>query len=265
MPFWDPRTPTVRSRISEIDDYIREMKLYLEDALGREHVFFGENKGKHIAGKFPVVHFTYKSSATYPPNTTHYLVHYLDTGETYYVDPQNRFLRVWSGDLFPKGTRTIFFQPTAPPGWVIVSGIDDAVVCLTRGDIPTMKGGTFRGSWTITGFPPLTHTHTYTIPQHRHLSPFGYNTSSGDLFVYHHFGSGDPTFVNLGTSLRTGVEKRSLLRGTYYDVYSGYANLAYTSYIHQSTSLISYPVTVTISHNGNWRPPGVWGIICEKQ
>ena len=70
---------------------------------------------------------------------------------------------VSGGGVIPVGTKMLFYQDTAPVGWLIDSTVDDKLVYITKGSGAggqTGGGAHSTGSWTITGF--ASHTHTFT-------------------------------------------------------------------------------------------------------
>jgi len=77
------------------------------------------------------------------------------------------------GGLIPSGTKMLFYQDTAPTGWVLQE-LDDKLVFITKGSSEggqTGGGVHSDGTWTISGWGGTTDSYALTIadmPAHTH-------------------------------------------------------------------------------------------------
>jgi len=224
-----------------------EMKIYLQDALSREHVFpgeYGDTAGKHRPGKVPVVVFDTKSNLQ--NNLANGAFGYAtDEAQSYVKHDDTLHLVMDDGtQLFPSGTRCIFYQESAPIGWSIISDFDD-IVCL----VSNSSGGDTGGSWTITGLSASAHSHVLSVvPDHRHEIPHGVSNDKM-TFLTGVWGYG----ANQSWNYKYKESSASS---------SGRAGKTGDPTSISSTTTSSE--TVSLSHDGNWRPPGHWFILCER-
>ncbi|RJP77999.1 MAG: hypothetical protein C4524_07375, partial [Candidatus Zixiibacteriota bacterium] len=126
---WDKSKPAGSQKIRLSDEEIRANWDALEDAWNREHVFPGV-KGS-TAGMHKV-----------PVETA------LPTGYEGRLSIHNNLLHWYSGvawrTLIPAGTKMLFLQPAAPPGWTQDPAVNDRVLRLVSG-----AGGGTGGDWTM--------------------------------------------------------------------------------------------------------------------
>ena len=129
---------------------------------------------------------------------------------------------------FPPGTKMIFCQASAPPGWTKDDSYNDRMLRVVNGT----SGGGIGGSWTISGLSVSVAGHALTIaemPSHTHnIIGYWMDVSSGswpDL-------NADQTSYSKPTTATGGGGSHS----------------------HGAS----------ISHNGTWRPSYVDVIVCIK-
>jgi|GEM_PF-2258199 len=248
MAEWDKTTPSGSEPLRQGAGRIREMKIYLQDALSREHVFpgeYGDTAGKHQPGKVPVVVFDTKSNLQ--NNLADDAFGYAtDEAQSYVKHDGSLHLVMDDGtQLFPSGTRCIFYQESAPVGWSIVSDFDD-MVCL----VDDSSGGATGGSWTISGLSASGHSHTLsTVPNHRHEVPHAVNDYPDMSFRSWPWGTGSSPSWNYKYK-ETGRDVS--------------AKAGKTGDPTSVSSTTTSSETVSLSHDGNWRPPGHWFILCER-
>ena len=90
-------------------------------------------------------------------------------------------------NAFASGTKTLFYQDTAPAGWTIEDTLDDKLVFITKGSAAggqTGGGAHSTGTWTQP-------THTHSIGSHKHevtLPASGWSSVSG----------GSPGYLTIG-------------------------------------------------------------------
>ena len=154
---------------------------------------------------------------------------------------------------FPPGTRMIFAQDVAPPGWKIVDTIDDKLVYISKGSANGgWPGGEFLpvGQWEIDGF--VTTATAEEAGAHQHASPLPYKSGSRD----------DAPVLE---DAPFGVEWRS--EGVHYfdvddtDYHGPTSGFKKTSEAGAHT----HNVIVDITHDGLWRPASFVCIIAEKE
>lgn len=237
MPTWNSNYPTGETLGSLIDNDIRNTKDYLEDALSREHEFpgiYGETAGKHKVG-IPVV----KQGTSIREGG-------LGVSENRLYTKRNGELIVISQistyDI-PVGTRMIFYQDTAPLGWSLVASYNDRLLYITKGSANGgVAGGSTGGSWTISGLSTTSHSHTVSLP-HKHTVPFRFTTAFLYAWPWGTGDSGSHSYWAYGDSTSGSTQ--------------GY--LSSESSPTASTS----SVTVSVSHDGSWRPPSYTFIVAE--
>lgn len=170
---WDKDKPAGTDKLRDSDDMIRANWSALEDAIGRNHNFPGDEGVD--AGEHTVVEL--QDQAGDPETPADIISLYNNANELFYRLQNN-------GDIipvqtFPSGTKLLFPQPAAPTGWTFVAENNDRV--LINQDIEA-NGGTTAGSWTISGVTVDGHQLTTAeMPSHTH--PTG-KTSFGDSVPY---------------------------------------------------------------------------------
>lgn len=131
----------------------------LEDALGREHDFPGTMGS--IAGQHKYLTLADQESDPETPASGKSIL-YAKSGLPYQRNSAGTVIRVMIGEGGGE-TKCWFFQDTAPIGWSIVSGCEDALLAVKGGsNAYNVAGGSkLKGSWTPAG-------HTHTGPSHAH-------------------------------------------------------------------------------------------------
>jgi len=241
MATWDINTPTDRDPIRFVDEELRNMKDYLEDALSREH-------------NFPVTGMTHKVGFCSVVQIVDSLsdldivesgLGYVKNDGKLYSKNNGNYVEVGKRSYIPSGTKAVFVQDSAPSGWSLLS-VDGLVYITNNGS----NGGSARsGSWTISGVTAVSHTHTVTTPDHKH--PTGFLTGSYMGIDLYKFGTGDTT-LSSGSSI-------PLTSG------SGTGNYMLTSGVYSSEETTSGGSgTLNIDHDASWRPRRLNCILCEK-
>lgn len=147
-------------------------------------------------------------------------------------------------DAFPSGTRMVFHQASAPPGWTQSDAVNDRVLRVV-----SSAGGGAGGTWTISGLSASTTVdyHALTlneIPPHSHWN--GVADYSTNAFVY---GTGTTDMPGDAT---TGLDKDGSA------TYQGRTSSVGIGLGH------NHPASTSISSNGAWRPAYADVIIAEK-
>jgi len=248
MGNWNKDYPQGDTVGNLIDNDIRDTKDYLETALSHEHTFpgsYGSTSGKHSAGLGLVL------CSSSNPEIGNNALGFNTTSKRLYTSESDTLTLVslLSNEELPSGTRMLFFQSGAPTGWSIVTSFNDAVIWISSS---ADKGGTIEGSWTITGFSGPSHTHTCTLPQHKHETPIG--NSGSEVGVPYH---SDGVFGTSGSGNR-------VYQGSYREgAQSGPTALTSPSFTGDS-SFESDSASFDVSHDGSWRPKYITCIVGEK-
>jgi len=246
MSNWRLDTPTDGDPIRFADDELRNFKQYIEEFLSQSgHVFpgtYGSTAGTHIPGEVEVVGFTEDIDNEDIEERT---IWFETTTSRLFSKISGEKTKIGGVSSLPKGTRAVFVQDVAPTGWSIVTTLNDGVAYVSN------TGGVEKagGSWTITGFSVPEHSHSYTIPNHQHATPF-IQESYALKFSGYPFGSGSTLSFNVYTGGRGAGP-------------SGVRVL--TSHPYNPGTYTTSTSTFSIDHDGSWRPAYVAGIVCEKE
>jgi len=157
---WDKDKPAGTQKIRLSDEEIRANQAALEDAIGRNHEFPGNENT--TAGEHTVVELQDQSG---DPATPAGVVALYNNADAPY------FRKASSGTIVPlqfapSGTKMLFIQNTAPTGWTFVAENNDTVI-INQSTVG--NGGTTGGSWTISGISSASHALTESeMPAHTH-------------------------------------------------------------------------------------------------
>ena len=239
---WDKNTPLGSETIRFGAQRIREMKQYIHDALSREHEF--PDNPRHKGGKLGVL------VVGSPPSVGNNSIGWDSSQKKLYVGNTC----VFDTEVFPSGTKAIFYQTTAPLGWSIIS-VSERLVYITKGSANGgVSGGTTLsgGTWTISGVTVSDHSHTFSVPSHQHEIPLGY--SSGG-YIY---GGVAPWGYGHNFSYGLLYYRSVTEEGVSLATFKVSSNL-----YNASTGSVS-TVSITVSHDGSWRPKGYQFILCRR-
>lgn len=187
MSNFNVTSPLDGDLIRQGDDEIRQLKSALQDALrggfpeGVEAIFPGASPSSD-----PQYHYRgLKGSTVERPASGQYGLYFDTTRQVLQRDNGTTWDDI--GCNFPAGTKTIFYQASAPTGWTAVAVNDKFLRVVTSGT----TGGTV-GAGTLSPSSSMTHTHAYdhyhTIPNHVHTlehtdSSFGVNLGAGGAIL----------------------------------------------------------------------------------
>jgi len=239
--------PTDGENISQGAQRIRDLKVAVRERLEVEHDF--EASGKHIAGKCTILQ-----------EDTAANLDLVEGGLGYATDEKKLYKGTASGkeafdfgaNVFPSGTKMLFYQDTAPTGWSIVDTVNDKLVYISKGSAAGGEAGGAElssGSWTISGLSGSTTIDS--AGDHKHLSPLPYyDTSDGCAPQGRDAPWGHGTEEGVGS---TDIDK------------TGSTDVSSTNYKYTSTAgAHTHSATTSVSHDGSWRPAAVVCIIAEK-
>ena len=240
MAEWNKNTPDGSVAGSSIDDYIRELKDYVEDALGREHVFptTEANNGQHKTDSLPVVQVVDDvSSLSLVEGGLGFVTSTQDL-YTYYDDQLHKITE--DVDDIPVGTIMVFYQDTAPSGWSIVTDYDDHVVVIKSSSSAT--GGY---EWGDELAYIKAHTHEATLPDHQHGLPFSQN----DFYIRtDNIGGGSTLDIRLPVSSTSYSASRMATENP-------------TSH----PTITTDSVMAALRPSSDWRPSHLKCIVCEYE
>jgi len=150
--------------------------------------------------------------------------------------------------LFPSGTKMVFCQASAPPGWTQDTSINDKVLRVVNGE-----GGGMNSAG----------SHSHTVNSHRHSTPnhTHYLANTGVHYVNKNLGASfiarsDADEVLYTGSLSSGDDDFYIVKGK--TTNSGGGNTGYSSPGTNSTGSHSH------SFDGTWRPAYLDVIVCTK-
>lgn len=232
MPQFEKTKPAGSTKLRLSDDEIRDNWDAIEDALVRMGMKFPTGYGTD-AGELLVPVFQKQSADPATPAADKLKLYVKTVGSQprpYIKDPGGNVmaLAIPGENIFPSGTKMLFYQDTAPTGWTIQNTLDDKLVYVTKGSAAggQVGGGVHStGSWTISGIAANSHVLTIAeMPAHTHDMP---NQGLGVNAHWYAGGSSD----DYGTTGSTG---------------GGGGH------------------THTATHTPGWRPAAYCCIICEK-
>ena len=180
MSNFDVTSPLDGDLIRQGDDEIRQLKAALQDALrggvaeGLEAIFPGS-----APSTSPVYHYRgLKGSTIERPTSGQYGLYFDTTRQTLQRDNGTTWDDIACN--FPAGTKTIFYQATAPVGWTAEAINDKFIRVVNSGGTGGSTGGTMAASTNLTHTHTMAHTHT--VPAHDHdlgTTPTSYGISLG--------------------------------------------------------------------------------------
>lgn len=170
---WDKDKPAGSQKIRLSDEEIRANNAAVEDALGRNHNFPGNESSD--AGEHTVVELQDQSGDPVTPASVIGL--YNNGDELFFRKESSGVISLVGG--VPSGTKMLFPQNSAPVGWTFSATNNDKVLINQSTEA---NGGTTGGSWTISGISVDNHTlATSEIPAHTHdLKTYGSQTEDDD-------------------------------------------------------------------------------------
>jgi len=183
---WDKNKPAANRSLRQSNPEMLLNQAALEDALSREHTFPGDEgttAGKH--GDITVTSLFVADKETDPdaPESGSFL--YLKSGIPYMRNATG-IVRVMIGEG-SGATKCFFLQDTAPIGWTIVTGCDDALLAVKGGENAyNVPGGSkLKGSWTPTEHDHTIAAHHHAETQHTHTTG-NHTLTETELPPHHH-------------------------------------------------------------------------------
>lgn len=211
-------------------DAIRDLKLAIRERMAKDHYFVIDgtdaDHGEHVK-----VTLRAGSAPTHAANKVMvYAKTVSDITELFAKDSDGNEVQITGGGKiqgFPAGTKTLFYQDTAPTGWTIDNTLNDKLVFITKGSAAggqTGGGAHTTGTWTQP-------SHYHDIAEHTH-----------DVYVYTHawgYSSGGATGY-----LTVGAADKATARTFTSDLTSG--------------------ITTSAATAASWRPAAYCCIIATK-
>jgi len=169
---WRATKPDGNDGINVSDEYIRANMVAIEDALTTQHTFPGNatTRGKHTPGQASIC------DVDTAANMSAHLVASASGGLGVISDYYPGLMTFDVDDFYERGptsadTVMMFYQPTAPLGWTLYTGLHDFLAyCTSATSGAALSGGSaWTGStWTISGLI-WEHQHEYSdVYRHRH-------------------------------------------------------------------------------------------------
>ncbi len=162
---WNPSKPASGEVVNLFPAQNVNNMLALEDAIGREHNFpgnQGSDAGQHA---FPVVTAS-PAGAEGRLAIVNDLLSWYSNGAWH----NNR------DSVIPQGTKMLFMQASAPTGWTQDTSLNDRVLRLVSG-----SGGVTGGSWTLSGVTVDGHSLTGAEMNHSHGASYDYTQYQGSV------------------------------------------------------------------------------------
>jgi hypothetical protein len=176
MSNFDVASPLDSDLIRQGDDEIRQLKQALQDALrggdaeGVEAVFPGASPSTD-----PVFHYRgLKGSTVERPTAGQYGLYFDTTRQVLQRDNGTTWDDI--GASFVAGTKTVFYQATAPVGWTAEAINDKFLRVVTSGTTGGSTGGTVAASTTLAHTHTLDHTHSISAHSHTLSNAISANT-----------------------------------------------------------------------------------------
>jgi len=185
---WDKTLPPANRSLRLSHPDILANWAALEDALSREHDFPATGKHKLLT----------LADQELDPETpdSGKIVAYSKSQIPYLRNAAGTVLRLMTGEG-GGATKCFFLQDTAPAGWTIETGCDDALLAVKGGsDAYNVAGGSkLKGTWTQ-------DNHVHTGPSHVHTGP-SHTHTTGDVTLTA-AQSGLPDHRHYGVQIRAG-------------------------------------------------------------
>lgn len=165
---WDLDTPADNDKIRVVDDYIREMKRYIEYALQEEHSFPVNSASPVCYHKIP------EGNTAARPEAGNEGRWYFNTQTgTIQRDNGEEWENITEPDPFPSGSDCLFRQNTAPTGWTRLNENDALYVRIVSG-----VGGGIGGS-----SAPSTTSENFSHPHMIYSAIINSPSTYGDVNV----------------------------------------------------------------------------------
>jgi hypothetical protein len=162
---WNKDKPAGSDKIRLSDDMLRANFAALEDALGRDHNFPG-NEGTD-AGRHKVIQLIDQGADQDEPSAG--IIKIWNNGDAFKIRVPGGAARYL--DAIPSGEIVLFEKDTAVAGYTLKTDVDDRLCFISKGSAAGgQTGGTNHSSGTWTQ-PDHVHTgpsHTHTGPSHTH-------------------------------------------------------------------------------------------------
>jgi hypothetical protein len=186
--------PAATDPVSEGDDQIRKLRLDVRERIAKDHYMdiagTDADHGEHQK-------ITFQSQIAKPAAVANKGFLYIKDVSTkamlFWEDEDGNEVQVTAGgclNVFPSGTKMVFYQDTAPVGWTIQNTLDDKLLFITKGSAAggqTGGGAHSAGTWTQpTHAHTINHVHTVTLPANYTLAygpypvPKAQNLTSGN-------------------------------------------------------------------------------------
>lgn len=236
MGNFDKTKPAGTTKLRLSDDQIRDNWDAIEDALVRMGMKFPTGYGVD-AGELLVPIFQKQIADPATPAADKLKLYAKTVGSQprlYIKDPGGSVkpLAIPGENIFPSGTKMLFYQDIAPEGWTIQDTLDDKLVYITKGSAEggeTGGGVHSTGTWALSGINTGGHTLiTAEMPAHTHTITVSDATATVD-----------PAYVKYNQSSSNYPNTTSSVGGD---------------------GAHSHPMAA----NDNWRPAAYACIIAEK-
>ncbi len=215
---WDKTKPAGSDKIRLSDDMLRDNFAALEDAIGRDHEFPG-NEGSD-AGQHNVITLIDQGADEAAPDAG--LIKIWNNGDALKFRVPSGAVRMF--DAIPSGEIILFEKDTTVAGYTLQTDVDDRLCFISKGSAAggqTGGGNHSSGTWTQ---PDHTHTgpnhrhvgrsHTHSMQSHTHAGPSHTHTTGSLALTSSHLpalnatlpmyslanasGAGDPAKIGRG-------------------------------------------------------------------
>jgi len=182
---WDKNKPAANRSLRLSNPEMLANQAALEDALSREHTFpgtEGTTAGKH--GDITVTSLFVADKGADPDAPESGCFIYPKSGIPS-IRNATKIARIMIGEGGGE-TKCYFLQDTAPIGWTIETGCDDALLAVKGGEnaYSVAGGSKLKGSWTPAGHTHTVEAHHHAETQHTHTT--GDHTLTINEMPQHH-------------------------------------------------------------------------------